>query len=79
MTNSEILRTRMKVSDGRIVLPDRPGVGVVPRIVVDNSPLKNKVRILPVEPRLRPYDVGLFALDKKLRNPLIEAFWAQIR
>jgi len=55
------------------------GVGVVPKIVLDNSPLAKKVRVLKVEPELAAYDVGLFALEKKLRNPVIEAFWAQIR
>ena len=55
------------------------GVGVVPRIVLDNSPLAKKVHVLKVEPELTAYDVGLFALEKKLRNPVIEAFWAQIR
>jgi LysR family positive regulator for ilvC len=55
------------------------GVGVVPKIVLDNSPLAKQVRILKVEPELDAYDVGLFALEKKLRNPVIEAFWAQIR
>jgi len=54
-------------------------VGVVPKIVLDNSPLAKKVRVLKVEPELTAYDVGLFALEKKLRNPVIEAFWAQIR
>jgi LysR family positive regulator for ilvC len=51
------------------------GVGVVPRIVLDNSPLAEKVRVLDVRPRLAPYEVGLFALDKKLASPLIKAFW----
>jgi len=55
------------------------GVGVVPKIVLDNSPLSNKVRVLKIKPELQAYDVGLFALEKKLRNPVIEAFWAQIR
>lgn len=55
------------------------GVGVVPKIVLDNSPLAKKVRVLKVEPKLTAYDVGLFAVEKKLRNPVIEAFWAQIR
>ncbi len=55
------------------------GVGVVPQIVLDNSPLAGKVRILRVEPRLAPYDVGLFAQKRKLKSPLIAAFWAQIR
>ncbi|MFW2405734.1 MAG: HTH-type transcriptional activator IlvY [Gammaproteobacteria bacterium] len=55
------------------------GVGVVPKIVLDNSPLAANVRVLDVRPALKPYDVGLFALRKKLKSPLIEAFWAQIR
>ncbi len=55
------------------------GVGVVPRIVLDNSPLAERVRILDMEPELKAYDVGLFALKKKLQSPLIDAFWSQIR
>lgn len=55
------------------------GVGVVPKIVLDNSPLAAKVRVLDVEPRLAAYDVGLFAQEKKLKSPLVAAFWAQIR
>ncbi len=55
------------------------GVGVVPRIVLDNSPLAERVRILDIEPELKAYDVGLFALKKKLQSPLIDAFWSQIR
>jgi len=53
------------------------GVGVVPRIVLDNSPLADQVAVLDVRPRLKPYDVGLFTVVKKLKNPLIAAFWAQ--
>ncbi|MEO7387210.1 MAG: HTH-type transcriptional activator IlvY [Gammaproteobacteria bacterium] len=52
------------------------GIGVVPEIVLDNSPLASEVVVLPVRPALTPYDVGLFTLEKKLRSPLISAFWA---
>lgn len=55
------------------------GVGVVPRIVLDNSPLAQRVEVLAVRPALAPYEVGLFALEKKLRSPLIGAFWSQLR
>ncbi len=55
------------------------GVGVVPQIVLDNSPLANKVRVLPVEPGLEPYEVGLFTREKKLRSPVINAFWSQLK
>ena len=53
------------------------GVGIVPRIVLDNSPLAEKVQALPVKPELKPYDVGLCVLEKKLKNPLVSAFWSQ--
>lgn len=55
------------------------GVGVVPRIVLDNSPLAERVVVLTADNELAPYDVGLFTLDKKLKSPLIQAFWNQIK
>lgn len=55
------------------------GVGVVPRIVLDNSPLASKVRVLDVRPRLKAYEVGLFTQKKKLHSPLISAFWSQLK
>lgn len=55
------------------------GIGVVPKIVLDNSPLAGRVNLLDVQPRLAPYDVGLCVTDKKLKNPLIRALWDQVR
>lgn len=54
------------------------GVGVVPEIVLEASPLARQVTILGIKPALAPYEVGLFALEKKMRSPLIQAFWAAI-
>lgn len=51
------------------------GIGVVPQIVLDNSPLVGKVCTIDVEPGLAPYEVGLVTLEKKLASPLIQAFW----
>jgi len=51
------------------------GVGVVPEIVLDNSPLSGKVRVMDVRPQLQAFDLGLFALEKSLNNPLVRAFW----
>lgn len=53
------------------------GIGVVPQIVLDNSPLAGEVAVLDVRPALAAYEVGLFTLEKKLRSPLIGAFWSQ--
>ena len=54
------------------------GIGIVPQIVVDNSPLSDKVLILDVKPWLPAYNVGICLLEKKLKNPLIKAFWSLI-
>ncbi|WP_028299665.1 HTH-type transcriptional activator IlvY [Oceanospirillum beijerinckii] len=54
------------------------GIGVVPKIVLDNSPLADRVKVLSVTPTLAAYDVGVCVLKKKLKNPLIEAFWSQL-
>ena len=55
------------------------GIGVVPRIVLDNSPLAGKVRIVDAKPALAPYEVGLVTQEKKLSSPLIDAFWAAVK
>jgi len=55
------------------------GVGVVPQIVLENSPLADTVRVLDVQPGLEAYGVGLFTLEKKLANPIINAFWSQLK
>lgn len=51
------------------------GIGVVPQIVLDNSPLAGRIRLYDIQPPLAAYDIGLFALEKRLKDPLIAAFW----
>ena len=51
------------------------GIGVVPKIVLDNSPTIDRVQILNVKPQLEAYDIGLFALKKNLKKPLVSALW----
>ncbi len=52
------------------------GVGVVPQIVLDNSPHAARVHMLDVTPALAAYDLGLFTLKRHLKNPLVSAFWS---
>ncbi|MGJ7459291.1 HTH-type transcriptional activator IlvY [Halomonas sp. MA07-2] len=54
------------------------GIGVVPKIVLDNSPLQERVRVLPVKPELPHYDVGLCVLERRLKSPLIRALWDEV-
>ncbi|TXR51529.1 HTH-type transcriptional activator IlvY [Reinekea thalattae] len=51
------------------------GVGVVPELVIQNSPLKAKIRTIEVEKPLEPFDVGLCVLNRRLQDPLVNAFW----
>ena len=52
------------------------GVGVVPRLVMEMSLLKDEVRVLDVEPPLEPYDVGLAVHRRRLAVPIVRAVWA---
>jgi LysR family positive regulator for ilvC len=51
------------------------GVGVVPEIVLNNSPLEKKVTVIDNQPELDPIEVGLCTQKKKLQNPLVSALW----
>jgi LysR family positive regulator for ilvC len=52
---------------------------VVPQIVLDNSPLTARIRTYDIQPPLTAYDIGLFAVEKRLKEPLINAFWNRQR
>ncbi len=51
------------------------GVGIVPKIVIDHSPMANRIQVVNTQTELAPYDLGLFTLKKHLQNPLVRAFW----
>ncbi len=54
------------------------GVGVVPRIVMERSPLRAELRALDVEPRLDELKIGICTGRRKLRSPIVRAFWNSI-
>lgn len=54
------------------------GVGVLPKIVVDNSPLANQVETFARQPDLGPYSMGICVMEKRLKSPILAAFWAQL-
>ena len=51
------------------------GMGVIPGLVLEKSPLKDEIRIVKDAPRLKPFSIGLCTLKKNMKNPRIEAFW----
>jgi len=58
------------------------GVGIVPRIVLEESPLSAKVRILDADDggdALGEFRVGVCTQRKKLASPLVQALWDSLR
>jgi len=51
------------------------GVGVVPGLVIEKSPIKTAVKVLEVNPSLQPYIVGIAAQKRSLAVPAVSAFW----
>ncbi len=51
------------------------GVGIVPKIVVEKSPLRAEVRMLDVDPPLGELRVGICTPRRRLRSPLVRALW----
>jgi LysR family positive regulator for ilvC len=55
------------------------GIGVVPELVLANSPQRDIISIVDVQPALAPFVVGLCANAQRLENPLVKAFWDTAR
>ena len=51
------------------------GVGVVPRLVLENSALRDRITEIPVRPALPPYRIALCVRERSLSNPLVAAVW----
>ncbi len=51
------------------------GVGVVPLLVLEKSPLLEQITVLTITPKLAPFSLGVCTVKKNLRNPKILAFW----
>lgn len=54
------------------------GVGIVPRLVADQSPLRSAFTVLDVEPKLQVFQVGVCTEKKKLKSPVVKALWDSI-
>ncbi len=52
------------------------GIGVVPKLVLEISPLREQIEILPLAPPLAPFSVGVCAAKKNMAQPIVQAFWA---
>lgn len=50
------------------------GVGIAPDVVINNSPVKEKIQRLKVAP-IKPFKLGICCQKSQLENPLINALW----
>ncbi len=55
------------------------GVGVVPHLVIEKSPMQNQIRILDVTPQLTPFSIGICTARKNMAHPKIQAFWEIVK
>jgi LysR family positive regulator for ilvC len=51
------------------------GIGVIPELVLDQNPMAKNITALHDAPKLPDYNVGVVVLEKKLKDPVIRAFW----
>ncbi|KXF82653.1 HTH-type transcriptional activator IlvY [Enterovibrio coralii] len=50
------------------------GVGIAPDVVINNSPVREKIERLKVAP-IKPFELGVCCLRSQKENPLIAALW----
>ena len=50
------------------------GIGLVPELVIDKSPFKDKIRVIKMEPPFEPYLVGVCLNRKNRNNPFVKVF-----
>ncbi|NQY63534.1 MAG: HTH-type transcriptional activator IlvY [Alteromonadaceae bacterium] len=54
------------------------GVGISPQVVVDNSPVKDRVQYLSQAGTIAPFELGVCCLKQRRQQPLLKAFFKAI-
>ncbi|WP_089105814.1 HTH-type transcriptional activator IlvY [Streptomyces hyaluromycini] len=52
------------------------GTGVVPRLVLEHSGVRDRISVLPAAPAPEPFPIGLCVRRSDLRRPLVAALWS---
>ncbi|MER7188456.1 LysR substrate-binding domain-containing protein, partial [Streptomyces hyaluromycini] len=52
------------------------GTGVVPRLVLEHSGVRDRIAALPADPAPEPFPIGLCVRRSDLRRPLVAALWS---
>jgi LysR family transcriptional regulator, positive regulator for ilvC len=51
------------------------GTAVVPKVVLENSPLRERMVVTDMRASLGEYDIGLCTKARRLKTPVVKAFW----
>ncbi len=51
------------------------GIGLAPDIVIENSPVRDRVQKLDSGVEIAPFELGVCCLNQRLTDPLVNAFW----
>ncbi|MFJ4790236.1 HTH-type transcriptional activator IlvY [Streptomyces sp. NPDC088794] len=54
------------------------GTGVVPRLVLDHSAVRDRLAVLPADPAPEPFPIGLCVRRADLRRPSVAALWMPV-
>lgn len=54
------------------------GVGIAPEVVVENSPVKDRVYPLDIAHQIPPFELGICCLNIRKEQPLLKAFFESI-
>ena len=54
------------------------GVGIAPEVVIENSPVKDRIQRLTKEGQIAPFDLGLCCQKKHIESPIMHAFLSAI-
>ncbi len=54
------------------------GVGVIPELVLEKSPLQDQVSVLVANPELEPFAVGVCTSSKNRSSPIVQAFMESV-
>ncbi|WP_373921819.1 LysR substrate-binding domain-containing protein [Streptomyces sp. T12] len=52
------------------------GTGVVPRLVLEHSAVRDRLSVVPGDPPPEPFPIGLCVRRADLRRPLVAALWS---
>lgn len=51
------------------------GIGLVPELVIQHSPLKDQIKVMSNMPELQAFQIGISVLKSRLVLPAVKAFW----